>query len=289
LGGRLFVCGIQPRRDREENGAAEQIVAARTRALGVVPDAVPVLREAPRVARGRQWRFVHQLRDVEVDVHPVLGQTHSGAQAGCLHPLDHSPGFRLVFEQQDEKGARVPRLVVQAAEAEFRRAFEHGLDPALGGAHVLDDRRQLPELDGADRASEFGHATATAPGDGAGFARCAIDPGDAEVVGGHTAFVKLLIVGDQQSALARRGVFVPLQTEHAQRAESPEPPAAKSSSVGLGAILQHRNAAPVCDRHNGLHVAGCAGHVNRHNQFGSRGDLALQVLRVHAEAVVHLA
>ena len=41
------------------------------------------------------------------------------------------------------------------------------------------------------------------------------------------------------------------------------------------------------DGHDGLHVAGRARHVHGHDEFGARRDLPLQVLRVHAETVVH--
>jgi len=49
-GSDLLMRPIQPRRNREQNGAVEQIVAARTRALAVVPDKRLVARQIPGVA-----------------------------------------------------------------------------------------------------------------------------------------------------------------------------------------------------------------------------------------------
>ena len=61
------------------------------------------------------------------------------------------------------------------------------------------------------------------------------------------------------------------------------------TTVGLGAVLEHGNAVAIGDGHDALHVAGRAGHVDRHDQPRAGSDLALQVLRIHAETVVDLA
>ena len=64
--------------------------------------------------------------------------------------------------------------------------------------------------------------------------------------------------------------------------------AVQPSARGLGGVLEHRDAMPVGNRLDRLDARRRTHHVHREDRPSFRGDLALQVGRVHVQGQVHL-
>lgn len=117
----------------------------------------------------------------------------------------------------------------------------------------------------------------------------ALFPWDAEVVRGHEADIKSLVVGDKESAFASRNILVDLETVYPNLTECADLSPLERSAVALCAVLQHEDIVSLGDSHYCVHVAWCARHVHDSDELCAFSDLLLQITCIHIETVIHLA
>ena len=126
----------------------------------------------------------------------------------------------------------------------------------------VDRRLELPKLGESDGALQFGHSIVEGQEVVVGLG-VAVAPGlvDEET---HTP-CEVVVVGDDQPALASRDVLSLLQTEAADRADRADRAARRRGEIRLRAVLDHRQAVPLGQRHDLGHLAGIAEQVRDHD------------------------
>lgn len=140
------------------------------------------------------------------------------------------------------------------------------------------------------RPAQFAHAPPLPPGEGiiVGLRQTAVAPDHPHVMRRKGTFEKLVLVGHHQAAFPAGDVLIQLQAEDRHVTDAAELAAAIAAAVALGAILQHLHAVLVGERHDPVHVAGGAGHVDGHDDRGALGDALAQRHGIEVERVVDL-
>ena len=96
----------------------------------------------------------------------------------------------------------------------------------------------------------------------------------------HHPLVEVAAVGGGHPALDSRHRLAPLQREAADVAQRADLRAAVGGAVGVGGVLDHRDARRPGDGQDGVHLRRVAQDVGHHHGPGARRDTAPDVLRV---------
>ena len=142
------------------------------------------------------------------------------------------------------------------------------LELLLLGPQGGDDLVDLSQLGQGHGAVELGHAEVEAQD----VAAADLDAGAVRlvplVVVSERPLVQIVVVGDDHAAVAAGDGLEDVQREAAHPADGAQLAAVVRSAGGLAGVFQHQQPALLGDRHDGVHVAGIAQHVDRHDGLG---------------------
>src|SRR5262245_11721173 len=98
----------------------------------------------------------------------------------------------------------------------------------------------------------------------------------------------MLIVADDHATFAAGHVLVELEAEDRDIAKGAGTSAVNAGAVGLSTVLHDRQSSAARDLHQLFDGAGRAAHMNDEHGLAVGSNLALEVLRIHAERLIDI-
>ena len=192
-----------------------------------------------------------------------------------------------IGEEEARVGAAFPIQAVVFQRLEFLDVF-HGVENAfLLGAHGFDHAGEAVKLDVEDGAFDFGGAGASGREQRDGL----LTAGPVELAAvDHAADAhrRVVVVRDGRAAFACAHVLVIVEAEGADIADAAAHAAFVGAADALAGVFDHQQVVLFSDRHQGVHVADKAPHMDGDDSLRVRADGGFDGLRIKRQRIIDI-